>query len=155
MRPRAFAPDHCCMEPKAASIISTLCVVLLATTMVLAACSPSGASTAFVSDRPTPSSTPVATVSREVTKPPVSQAPLPAPTNVRWAMDRSPHPGRRLFELHYDGAAMGFRVVDESGRQLIVLPIAGSGVFGPETCMATAKAPTDTATWVGMDEPVY
>jgi hypothetical protein len=95
------------------------------------------------------------TVSREVTKPPVSQAPVPAPTHVTWAIDHSAQPGRRLFELHYDGAAMGFRVVDESGRQLIVLPIAGSGIFDQVSCMATAKAPTDNATWVGMDEPVY
>ena len=50
---------------------------------------------------------------------------------------------------------MGFRVVDESGRPIVVLPIAGSGIFGPETCMATAKKGTDGATWVGVDESTY
>ena len=155
MRPRVFARDHCCMEPKAPPVISTLRVALLAATMVLAACGPSGSSTAFVSDKPTPSSTPVATVSREVTKPPVSQAPLPAPTHVTWAIDHTDQPGRRLFELHYDGAAMGFRVVNASGRQVLVVPIAGSGIFGPETCMVAATTGTGAATWVAVDEPMY
>jgi len=114
--------------------------------MVLAACGPSGASTAFVSDKPTPSSTSVATVSREVTKPPVSQAPLPAPTRLTWAIDHADQPGRHLFEIHFDGSAVGFRVVDASGRQVLVVPIAGSGIFGPET---------RAATWVAVDEPTY
>jgi hypothetical protein len=155
MRLRLFAGDHCCMEPKAPSIMSTLRVVLLAATTVMAACGPSGASTAFVSDKPTPSSTPVATVSREVTKPPVSQAPLPAPTHLRWAIDHADQPGRHLFEIHFDGSAMGFRVVDASGRQVLLVPIAGSGIFGPETCMVTATTGTEAATWVAVDEPMY
>ena len=143
------------MESKAPPIISTLRVALLGATMVLAACGPSGASTAFVSDKPTPSSTSVATVSREVTKPPVSQAPLPAPTRLTWAIDHADQPGRHLFEIHFDGSAMGFRVVDASGRQVLVVPIAGSGIFGPETCMVAATAGTRAATWVAVDEPTY
>src|SRR5438477_45086 len=146
MRLRVFAPDHCCMEPKALSIVSTLRVVPLAATMVLAACGPSGVSTDFVSDKTTPSSTPVATVSREVTKPPFSQEPLPAPTRLLWAIDHADQPGRHLFEIHFDGSAMGFRVVDASGRQVVVLPIAGSGIFGPETCMVAATTGTRAAT---------
>src|SRR6266550_8258521 len=128
------------MKPLASPIISTFRVVPLAATMVLAACGPSGASTAFVSDKPTPSSTPVATVSREVTKPPVSPAPLAAPTRLTWAIDHADQPGRHLFEIHFDGSAVGFRVVDASGRQVLEVPIAGSGIFGPETCMVAATA---------------
>ena len=136
----------------ASPIISTFRVVLLAATMVFAACGPSGAPSAFVSDKPTPSSTPV---SREVTKPPVSQAPLPAPTRLLWAIDHADQPGRHLFEIHFDGSAMGFRVIDASGRQVLVVPIAGSGIFGPETCMVAATTGTGAATWVAVDEPTY
>ena len=50
---------------------------------------------------------------------------------------------------------MGFRVVDGAGIPIVVLPIAGSGIFASETCMATAKAGTDVATWVGIDESMY
>ena len=141
------------MESKAPSIVSTLRLLVLAATIVLAACGPSGAPSAFVSDKPSPSSTPVATVSREVTKPPVSQAPLPAPTRLTWAIDRADQPGRHLFEIHFDGSAMGFRVIDASGRLVLALPIAGSGIFGPETCMVAATAGTRGATWVAVDEP--
>src|SRR6266550_7280605 len=130
------------------------CALLWALT-VTAACGTGGATSAFVSDKPTASPTSAPTLTPEVTKPPVSQAPLPAPTHVKWAIDHSDQPGRHLFELHYDGSAMGFRVVDNAGRLVIVLPIAGSGIFGPETCMVTARTGTDAATWVGVDEPIY
>ena len=129
------------------------CALLWALT-VTAACGTSGATSAFVSDRPTASPTSAHTLKSEV-KPTVSQAPLPAPTHVKWAIDHSDQPGRHIFELHYDGSAMSFRVVDDAGRLVIVLPIAGSGIFGPETCMAVAKTGTDTATWVGVDEATY
>jgi hypothetical protein len=128
---------------------------LLAVLTITAACGTNGATSGFVSDKPTASMTTPPTLTPDVTKPPFSQAPLPAPTHVRWAIDHSDQPGRRLFELHYDGTAMGFRVVDASGGVLIVVPIAGSGIFGPETCMVAASAATEVATWVGVDEVTY
>jgi len=128
---------------------------LLAALIVTAACGTGGGTSAFVSDRPTASTTSAPTVTPGVTKPPVSQAPLPAPTHVKWAIDHSDQPGRHVFELHYDGTAMGFRVIDDAGRQIIVVPIAGSGIFGPETCMVAAKAGAEVATWVGVDEMTY
>lgn len=143
------------MKHEVSRIRRALRCALLGAFTVTAACGTSGATSAFVSDRPTASPTSAHTFKPEVTKPTVSQAPLPAPTHVKWAIDHSDQPGRHIFELHYDGSAMGFRVVDDAGRLVIVLPIAGSGIFGPETCMAVAKTGTDTATWVGVDEATY
>ena len=143
------------MKHEVSRIRRALRCALLGAFTVTAACGTSGATGAFVSDRPTASPTSAPTLTPEVTKPPVSQAPLPAPTHVKWAIDHSDQPGRHLFELHYDGTAMGFRVVDASGRQLFVVPIAGSGIFGPETCMVAARTGTDNATWLGVDEPTY
>jgi hypothetical protein len=95
----------------------------------------------------------------EVTKPPFSQPPLSAPTRVAWAIDRIAAQVDRpyAFELHYDGYAMGFRVVDTSGQLVLQVPIAGSGIFGPETCMAAqhADGKTTNATWRGIDETTY
>ena len=143
------------MKHEVSRIRRALRCALLGAFTVTAACGTSGATGAFVSDRPTAPPTSASTLTPEVTKPPVSQAPLPAPTHVKWAIDHSDQPGRRLFELHYDGVAMGFRVVDDAGRPLIAVPIAGSGIFGPETCIVAARTGTDTATWVGVDEPTY
>jgi hypothetical protein len=143
------------MYQQASTVRSGLHSALLVASAVIVACGSSGATSAFVSDKPTASTTPVPSLTPDVTKPPVSQAPLPAPTHVRWAIDHADQPGRHLFELHYDGAAMGFRVVDASGRQVVVVPIAGSGIFGPETCMVAAKTGTDVATWAAVDEPTY
>jgi hypothetical protein len=94
----------------------------------------------------------------EVTKPPFSQPPLPAPTRVAWAIDRGEQPERPyVFELHYDGNAMGFRVVDASGQLVLQVPIAGSGVFGPETCVVALQQPgkTTNATWRSIDDATY
>jgi hypothetical protein len=143
------------MKHEESKIRSALRISLLAALTVTAACGTNGATSAFVSDKPTLSPTSAPTFTPGVTKPPVSQAPLPAPTHVRWAIDHTDQPGRHLFELHYDGTAMGFRVVDASGRQMVVVPIAGSGIFGPETCLVAARTGTDTATWVSVDEPTY
>jgi hypothetical protein len=62
-----------------------------------------------------------------------------------------------FFELHYDGNAEGFRVVDAAGRLVLQLPIAGSGIFGPDTCMAAAQkdSKTTNATWRSIDEATY
>jgi hypothetical protein len=95
----------------------------------------------------------------EVTKPPFSQPPLSAPTRVAWAIDRVAGQTDRpyAFELHYDGHAMGFRVVDASEQLVLQVPIAGSGIFGPETCLAAqhADGKTTNATWRGIDETTY
>lgn len=143
------------MHQEAPTVWSALRSALLAALTVTVACGTNGATSRFVSDNPTASPTSAPTIAPEFTKPPVSQAPLPPPTHVRWAIDHSDQPGRHLFELHYDGTAMGFRVVDATGGVLIVVPIAGSGIFGPETCMVAAKAGADVATWVGVDEATY
>jgi hypothetical protein len=143
------------MKHEESKIRSALRIAVLAVLTLTAACGTNGATSALVSDKPSLSPTSAPTSTPGVTKPPVSQAPLPAPTQVRWAIDHTDQPGRHLFELQYDGTAMGFRVVDASGRQVVVVPIAGSGIFGPETCLVAARTGTDTATWVSVDEPTY
>ena len=90
------------------------------------------------------------------TKPPSSQPPLPAPTYTRWGVDRQgPLDRPYQFELYYDGGASGFRIVDASGRLVLQLPIAGSGVFGPDTCMVVTSpgGKSQNATWRIIDEP--
>jgi hypothetical protein len=112
---------------------------------------------------PAPTSGPAATSASttptaEVTKPPFSQPPLPAPTRVAWAIDRGEQPERpHVFELHYDGNAMGFRVIDASGQLVLQVPVAGSGVFGPETCMVALQQPgkATIATWRSIDDATY
>ena len=83
------------------------------------------------------------TANPTLTKPPIaSQAPLPAPTYVRWAIDKTGFADRPYFlDLFYDGVATNFRIVDSSGQVVLRVPIAGSGVFGPETCAVRARPP--------------
>jgi hypothetical protein len=52
---------------------------------------------------------------------------------------------------------MGFRVVDASGQLVLQVPIAGSGIFGPETCMAALQQPgkATNATWRSIDDATY
>jgi hypothetical protein len=91
----------------------------------------------------------------QVTKPPSSQPPLPAPTYTKWGIDRQGPPDRPYqFELYYDGAASGFRIVDAAGRLILQLPIAGSGIFGPDTCMVVTSpgGKSQNATWRIIDE---
>jgi len=94
----------------------------------------------------------------EVTKPLFSQPPLPPPTRVLWAIDRTGLADRPyFFELHYDGMASGFRVIDTSGQLVLQLPIAGSGVFGPETCLYTLDkdGKITNGTWRSIDDATY
>jgi len=94
----------------------------------------------------------------ELTKPPSLQPPLAAPTRVLWAIDRTGSTDRPyFFELHYDGTASGFRVVDASGQLVLQLPIAGSGVWGPETCVSALQqqGKTMSATWRSVDDGTY
>ena len=108
------------------------------------------------------SSTPLATVApspsatiAQVTKPPSSQPPLPAPTYTKWGIDRQGPADRPYqFELYYDGNASGFRIVDAAGRLVLQLPIAGSGIFGPDTCMVVTSpgGKSQNATWRIIDE---
>jgi len=76
---------------------------------------------------------------------------------VLWAIDRIDQPDRPyFFELHYDGMAFGFRVVDDAGRLVLQVPIAGSGIFGPESCAAAlSEGKTTNATWRSIDETTY
>ena len=95
-----------------------------------------------------------ATTSPSATKPPDQQATLPLPTTTRWAIDKpsSNDPqGRRLLVLFYDGNAQDWRVVDSSGADLFRVPIQGSGIHGPETCVVTARLQGEGLTWVPLD----
>lgn len=56
----------------------------------------------------------------EFTKPPFTQAPLAAPTYARWAVDKTGNPEPPYF--------LDLRV-----------PIAGSGIFGAESCVVRAR----------------
>ncbi len=80
--------------------------------------------------------------------------PLAPPTNVRWALDRTGDAaGSYFLDLFYDGVATAFRVIDASGNVVLRLPIAGSGIFGPETCMVRARPSGKevNATWMRID----
>lgn len=57
-----------------------------------------------------------------------------------------------LLVLFYDGNAQGWRIIDASGADLFRVPIAGSGIFGPETCVARARRPNEITTWVALDQ---
>jgi len=104
--------------------------------LLLGAC----ASTSVAAPSPTPISSPTAFPS--VTKPAFTQAPLPPPTYVRWAIDKSNDPSRPyLLVLIYDGIATDFRIVDGTGTVVLRVPIMGSGIFGPEMCAVKARAP--------------
>jgi hypothetical protein len=112
---------------------------------------------ASVSPTPTSSPTASATTRPELTKPPnlATQSQLPLPTSVRWAVDKgSPDDPqhRSLLELFYDGNAFGFRAVDAAGSMVLQFPIAGSGIFGPETCMARVRKPQENSTWIAVDQ---
>jgi hypothetical protein len=87
----------------------------------------------------TPTVTP--TTSPTLTKPVATTPdPLPPPTYVRWAVDKSGFADRPYFlDFFYDGIATSFRVLDTSGQVVLRVPIAGSGVFGPETCAVRAR----------------
>jgi hypothetical protein len=81
-------------------------------------------------------------------------APRPAPTYVRFAVDKSDLADRPfIVVLFFDGGATDFKVVDPSGQIALRVPIAGSGVFTAESCMVRAR-PSGTsanATWVVLD----
>ena len=81
---------------------------------------------------------------------------LPLPTTVRWAVDKgSPDDPqhRSLLVLFYDGNARGWRIIDPNGDLLFHVPIAGSGIFGPETCVARARRFDEVTTWIALDRP--
>lgn len=97
------------------------------------------------------STTPTASSRSEQTKPPgidTTQPQLPLVTSVRWAVDgRSTGP---LLVLLYQGYASSFRVVDPSGATVAQFGIAGSGIFGPESCVGR-RDPGENVTWAGVD----
>jgi hypothetical protein len=88
------------------------------------------------------------------TKPRDQQRTLPLPTTTRWAIDK-PSPNdpqaRMLLVLFYDGNAQDWRVVDSSGADVFRIPIQGSGIHGPETCVVTARRPGEGLTWIPLD----
>jgi hypothetical protein len=96
--------------------------------------------------------TATATSSLTSAKPTSAQELLAPPTYVRWAVDRSGAADRPYFlDFFYDGVATGFRVLDGSSQVVLRVPIAGSGIFGPETCMVRTRARTEGATYVVLD----
>lgn len=85
-------------------------------------------------------------------------SPLPAPTSVRWAVDKSEFVDRPfIVVLFFDGAATNVRFVDASAQVVLRVPIAGSGVFSAESCMVRASSggPTANATWILLDSPSF
>jgi len=133
-----------------------------ARTILPLACLLAAACAAQPAALPSPTFTPQTTNASPVdrTKPPEliqTQQPLDAPTFVLWSADRTDDSGRPyFFELNYDGAAMGFRVRDSSGSLVARLPIAGSGIFGPETCLSTLHSGKRmAATWIAIDAVTY
>ncbi|MBA3748241.1 MAG: hypothetical protein H0W96_12235 [Solirubrobacterales bacterium] len=98
------------------------------------------------------SSSPTATPRSEQTKPPGmgTQPQLPLVTSVRWAVDR--RSTGTLLVLLYEGSASSFRVVDGNGATVLRFSIAGSGIFGPETCVVRARQPQELTTWLTVDE---
>lgn len=132
-------------------IVRTASAALL---LVAASCGSATGTLAGTTATPAPS--PAATTrSAEVTKPPQPAQVLPPPTYARWAIDQTGDPTRRLFVLFYDSQALGFRLLDAAGGVVVRVPIAGSGIFGPETCVASAHRANEIATWAAVDEPTY
>jgi hypothetical protein len=135
-------------------------LVRVAAFALLVACSAPASTPVMASASPTPTdiaaapaSTPTPTADR--TKPPalVVQPQLQLPTRVRWAIDQgSPDDTlhRSLLVLFYDGQAT-WRIVDASGTLLFRVPIAGSGIFGPETCVSKARQQAEVTTWIALD----
>jgi hypothetical protein len=58
-----------------------------------------------------------------------------------------------FLDLFYDGVATNFRVLDASGQVVVRVPIAGSGIFGPETCAVRQHPPgkTEGFTYLSVD----
>lgn len=101
-----------------------------------------------------PTAVSTASPTPELTKPPgvdTTQPQLPLVTSVRWGVDR--RTTGTLLVLFYEGYASSFRVVDASGVTVMRFPIAGSGIFGPETCVVRARQARELTTWLGVDEP--
>lgn len=98
-----------------------------------------------------------ATPTPERTKPfAVTQQPIAPPTYARWAIDGGSADGdRHLFVLFYDSPATGFRLIDASGSVVLQIPIAGSGIFGADTCVSSAQRPREVITWAGLDAATY
>ncbi|HKW78250.1 MAG TPA: hypothetical protein VJQ09_04060 [Candidatus Limnocylindria bacterium] len=62
-----------------------------------------------------------------------------------------------FFELYFDGGATGFRIVDATGRLVLTLPIAGSGIFDANTCMVVTNpgGKSQNATWRSIDDATH
>lgn len=98
--------------------------------------------------------TPTPTASGTIATPTPTPDRLAPPTYVRWAVDKSASAERPyLLVLIYDGVATNFRVIDGSGQVVLRVPIAGTGVFGPETCAVRARSPgkAEGFTWLSVD----
>jgi hypothetical protein len=116
----------------------------------------SGALIGCASTPPLSASTPTASIAPTAngTKPASTQAPIAPPTHVTWAVDKSADAARPyILVLFFDGGATAFRIVDASARVVLRVPIAGSGIFGPDTCVQRVhpSGKTENFTWIGLD----
>lgn len=103
---------------------------------------------------PTATSTPVLTSSPQATPTSAPTGAATLPTTIRWGIDKgSPDDPqhRSLLVLFYNGSASSFRVLDASGNLVLRVPIAGSGIFGPETCVVRARLPNEITTFTALD----
>ncbi len=126
----------------ALAVVAAVCVVACSGTPTLTVATPT--------TTPTPSAT--------TTKPAATQEPLAPPTYVRWAVDKGAFAERPYSLVFiYDGVATNFRVVDGSGQVVLRVPIAGSGVFGPETCVVRARSvgKTEGFTYLLIDSDTH
>lgn len=73
---------------------------------------------------------------------------------IRFAIDKgSPDDpqARSSLVLFYQGRAESWRIVDQSGDLVLLVPVSGSGKFGPESCVARHGGPNITMTWAAID----
>jgi len=116
----------------------------------------SGALTACAQSAPLSASSPTASSTLAPQSPTAtSMRTLSAvPTHVSWAVDKFDNAARPYaLVLFFDNGAMGFRIVDSASGLVLQVPIAGSGVFGSQTCMARARpsGKTENSTWIAVD----
>jgi hypothetical protein len=129
-------------------MMNTVTMRLLASLALVAACGSPAVSPSSAT------STLATATSLSATKSPDQQRTLPLPTTTRWAIDKpsSNDPqARSLLVLFYDGNAQAWRVVDSSGADVFRIPIQGSGIHGPETCVVMARRPGEGLTWIPLD----
>ncbi|HET8568800.1 MAG TPA: hypothetical protein VFM93_07430 [Candidatus Limnocylindria bacterium] len=123
---------------------------MIAALTLAAACG--GAVTSVATPSPSATAPPSPTRAPEITKPPelVGQPQLPLPTRMRFGVDRRAD-GTALLVLFFDCCALGLRIVDAAGGDLLRVAIAGSGIFGADSCVSRGRRENEVTTWVRID----